>query len=207
LPATWRASSASPARARDGGADVLLTPELASERLPAGRPADAAGFLPRLRGANRAPGRAPPRCRWWSAIPKSLPGQRYNAASLLANGRIAATYRKHRLPNYEVFDEERYFRRGARALRRRTQRRALRAGDLRRCLGAGRRRSRGAGRGGTDADAECLALPHEQAGAALRGAARTRGGDGKPVIYANLVGGQDELVFDGASFAMDGKGA
>jgi NAD+ synthase (glutamine-hydrolysing) len=29
---------------------------------------------------------------------------------------------------------------------------------------------------------------------------------GKPVIYANLVGGQDELVFDGASFAIDGQG-
>jgi NAD+ synthase (glutamine-hydrolysing) len=28
---------------------------------------------------------------------------------------------------------------------------------------------------------------------------------GMPVLYANLVGGQDELVFDGASFALDGK--
>jgi len=41
--------------------------------------------------------------------PHERDGKRYNAASLLRDGVIAATYLKHELPNYSVFDEERYF--------------------------------------------------------------------------------------------------
>lgn len=44
--------------------------------------------------------------------PHEQGGKRYNAASLLRNGGIATTYLKHELPNYSVFDEERYFEHG-----------------------------------------------------------------------------------------------
>ena len=95
-------------RARDGGADALLTPELALCGYP---PEDllmrpdfyraCAAQLERLAAAAALPVVV--------GHPQESAGERYNAASLLAEGRIAATYRKHRLPNYEVFDEERYF--------------------------------------------------------------------------------------------------
>ena len=48
--------------------------------------------------------------------PHERDGKRYNAASLLRDGVIAATYLKHELPNYSVFDEERYFDHGSETL-------------------------------------------------------------------------------------------
>ena len=57
--------------------------------------------------------------------------RRYNAAAVLRDGRVVATYRKQCLPNYTVFDEERYFTPGNAALRRRRRRRRLRARHLR----------------------------------------------------------------------------
>jgi NAD+ synthase (glutamine-hydrolysing) len=45
-------------------------------------------------------------------FPEVAGGKRYNALAVLRDGRVAATYRKQRLPNYTVFDEERYFEAG-----------------------------------------------------------------------------------------------
>src|SRR3989339_906676 len=45
--------------------------------------------------------------------PHERDGKRYNAASLLRDGKVAATYLKHELPNYSVFDEKRYFYHGS----------------------------------------------------------------------------------------------
>ena len=84
-------------------------PGARAHRLPARRPAAAAG----VRGA-RAPRRstssppAPAAPRRWSAFPRRR-GTSHNAAAVCANGRVQGVYRKHLLPNYAVFDEQRYF--------------------------------------------------------------------------------------------------
>ena len=56
---------------------------------------------------------------------------RYNAAAVLRDGRVAAVYRKQHLPNYTVFDEDRYFEPGRDAVRVRRRRRSLRHRHLR----------------------------------------------------------------------------
>ena len=95
-------------RARNQGADVLLTPELALSGYP---PEDLL-----MRGdfyrACAAQLDAVARAAVLPIVvghPEERNGKRYNAASLIRDGQVVASYRKHRLPNYEVFDEERYF--------------------------------------------------------------------------------------------------
>jgi NAD+ synthase (glutamine-hydrolysing) len=136
--------------------------------------------------------------------------RRFNAASVLAAGRVIATYCKRELPNYQVFDERRYFASG-----------------------------RDAGQGPVVVDVSGLkvgllicedawfdepAASACAAGAQLlvvlnaspfhlgknaereaRMAERARAAQ-RPLLYAHLVGGQDEMVFDGASFALDAAG-
>ena len=134
----------------------------------------------------------------------------FNAASVLCEGRVLGTYAKRELPNDHVFDERRHFRSGRDAglgpLVLPVQ--GLRLGVLvcedvwtdepaRLACAAG-------------AQMLCVlnASPFHLGKAAAREQrlgelARARG---VPLVYANLVGGQDELVFDGASFALDAQG-
>jgi NAD+ synthase (glutamine-hydrolysing) len=138
--------------------------------------------------------------------PHEIAGKRYNAASVIHSGRIQATYHKHHLPNYNVFDEERYFE----------------AGDLPVVFEWGGTRygvlicadiwEPGPALQALQANAQVLlvinASPyhlHKQLTRyqVLRERVRETG---LPIIYANMVGGQDELVFDGASFAMNNQG-
>ena len=136
--------------------------------------------------------------------------QRFNAASVLLDGAVQATYCKRELPNYQVFDERRYFASG-----------------------------RDAGHGAVVFEVAGRRLGllicedawfDEPAQAALAAGAQAlcvlnaspfhldKGGErearmvqrvqatGLPLLYAHLVGGQDEVVFDGASFALDAQG-
>ncbi len=134
----------------------------------------------------------------------------FNAASVLAQGRVQATYCKRELPNYQVFDERRYFVGGREA------------GLPPVVFDAGGRRF------GVliceDAWYDEPAVAAVSAGAQVlcvlnaspfhldkgeereaRMAERARA-VGVPLLYAHLVGGQDEVVFDGASFAVDAHG-
>jgi predicted amidohydrolase len=109
LPATARGSSTTPERAREQGADLLLTPELALCGYP---PEDLLlrdDFLARLRDATRHPRRRACRASPSSSATPRNEGAAYNAATLICDGARVATYYKQRLPSYEVFDEERYF--------------------------------------------------------------------------------------------------
>ncbi|WP_372522732.1 NAD+ synthase [Sulfuricaulis sp.] len=138
--------------------------------------------------------------------PKRQYGKIFNAASLLRDGKVTATYYKHRLPNYGVFDEKRYFAEGANPC----------VIDL-----------QGVPTGITICEDVWEQGPVEQAqnaGAKLminlnaspfhknKGkerfdvVARRARANGVPIVYLNLVGGQDELVFDGDSFVVDGRG-
>ncbi|MES2229010.1 MAG: NAD+ synthase [Pseudomonadota bacterium] len=137
--------------------------------------------------------------------------QRYNAASVLSEGRVLATYCKRELPNYQVFDERRYFAsgrdadQGALVLDVQGLRLGIvicedawfdEPGQLARAAGA---------------QVLCVlnASPFHLGKVAEREQrmAQTARGLGVPLLYAHLAGGQDEVVFDGASFALDATGA
>ena len=130
----------------------------------------------------------------------------YNSARLLVRGRSPVNYRKMCLPNYRVFDEKRYFEPGKAAA-------VVELGGIRLgltiCEDVWESWPVAAAR---DAGAEVVlvinASPYEQR--KQRERERVIGERiaecGLPVIYVNLVGGQDELVFDGRSCAIDARG-
>jgi NAD+ synthase (glutamine-hydrolysing) len=130
----------------------------------------------------------------------------YNSAALIADGEVSAIYRKAELPNYKVFDEKRYFEAGAQPAV--SDLGGTRAGllvceDIWQPQAAQLARAAGA---------QLLlvinASPYEIHKQREREAvARARVRDVRlPLAYVNLVGGQDELVFDGNSFVMDVDG-
>jgi NAD+ synthase (glutamine-hydrolysing) len=130
----------------------------------------------------------------------------YNSAALLCDGAVIVNHRKRELPNYKVFDEKRYFSPGSEATV--FEHRGFRIGlliceDIWECEAA--RQARAAG-------AELLiiinASPFEVHKQNEReSVTRERIADVKlPVVYVNMLGGQDELVFDGNSFVMDAAG-
>jgi len=136
--------------------------------------------------------------------------QRYNAASVLAGGAVVATYCKRELPNYQVFDERRYFASGRDAGQGAV---VFEAGGRRFglliCEDAWFDEPAAAARA-AGAEVLCVlnASPfHLDKGGEreARMAERARLA-GAPLLYSHLVGGQDEVVFDGASFAVDAQG-
>ncbi len=129
-----------------------------------------------------------------------------NAASVLCDGMVLGTYFKRELPNYSVFDEKRYFTPGDQAL-------VFVAGGVRFGVNicediwlagsADQARSDGAqALLVLNASPFSVSKQAQRAGIAQRCVQRT----GVPLFYANMVGGQDELVFDGASFVLDAQG-
>ncbi|KPJ91086.1 MAG: NAD synthetase [Gammaproteobacteria bacterium SG8_11] len=139
-------------------------------------------------------------------FPESCEEGLYNSACLMRDGAILAIYRKHILPNYGVFDEKRYFTSGSEPV----------VVDI-----------AGVSVGITICEDVWFPGPialAKQAGAQLilnlnaspfdvykphdrNKALLDRADENKiPIVYVNLVGGQDELVFDGASFVMGADG-
>ncbi|OQY68265.1 MAG: NAD+ synthase, partial [Rhodocyclaceae bacterium UTPRO2] len=194
------------ARARAAGAHLMVTPELALCGYP---PEDLLLRPDFLRACARTLAELAARVEGIGVVvghPEAYRGDCYNAASLLRDGRVVATYRKHRLPNYEVFDEQRYFAAGRQPCV--IEINGVHCG-INICADVW---EPGAADAARQAGAELLlvlnASPYHINKQATRYEVlreRTRA-TGMPVVYANLVGGQDELVFDGASFALDGEG-
>jgi NAD+ synthase (glutamine-hydrolysing) len=133
-------------------------------------------------------------------------GHIYNACSVFRDGEVIAHYRKQSLPNYSVFDEERYFTRGKEASVFTIN--GVRIG-LNICEDVW---SSGPMESNRSAGAECVIAingsPYEVGSQTHRESQlRKRIAEVQvPVIYVNMVGGQDELVFDGGSFAMSAEG-
>ena len=138
--------------------------------------------------------------------PWKIGTQRHNAALLLDSGEVTAVILKHHLPNYGVFDEARIFTPGP--LPRATPFRGHRLGimiceDMWYADAAGALRQDGA---------EILIVPNgspfesDKLGIRRHHAAARIAETGLPLIYVNQIGGQDELVFDGASFILDSAG-
>jgi NAD+ synthase len=137
-------------------------------------------------------------------------GKLYNACALLDEGRIAAIRFKVNLPNYGVFDEKRVFARGP--VSGPLTIRGVRVGvpicedtwleesseyeNVVECL--------------AETGAEILVVPNgspytrEKADMRLSVSVARVTESGLPLVYLNQVGGQDELVFDGGSFALNG---
>ena len=204
--------------ARERGADLVVFPELSITGYPpedlllkpsfireAGRALDdvaaAAGGIVAVVGApvGQAPAEA-------TGLP--VPPALYNAAAVLADGRIAATYRKHHLPNYAVFDERRYFAPGRRAV-------VIDLGGCR--VGVtvcediwvpGGPAEWAAMDGGAEVLINLSASPYHRA----KGGERERLFGARCLdhrcflAFCNAVGGQDELVFDGHSLVLGPDG-
>ncbi len=136
--------------------------------------------------------------------------QRFNAASVLQGGRVIGTYCKRELPNYQVFDERRYFSSGRDAGQEALvfEVSGVRVGLLI-CEDAWfDEPAQAACAAGADVLCVINASPFhlDKAGEReARMADRARIAR-RPLLYAHLVGGQDEVVFDGASFALDAQG-
>ncbi|MCE5180302.1 MAG: NAD+ synthase [Betaproteobacteria bacterium] len=139
--------------------------------------------------------------------PHQFAGNRYNAASVLRDGKVVATYHKQKLPNHSVFDEVRYFVPGSEPCVFEVD--GIKFG-INICADIW---EEGAAACALNANADVLlvlnASPYHMNKQVSRyEAVRERVGEcGLPIFYANLIGGQDELVFDGASFVMNGAGA
>ena len=137
--------------------------------------------------------------------------QLFNAAHVISQGRRLHTYAKRELPNYQVFDERRYFVPGQEpcVFTVGEGADAVRVGLLI-CedawFEAPARLSQAAG-------AELLAVinasPFHAGKAREREAAMAlrASSNGLPLVFAHLVGGQDEVVFEGASFALQADGS
>jgi NAD+ synthase (glutamine-hydrolysing) len=133
--------------------------------------------------------------------------RRFNAASIVSEGRVLETYSKRELPNYQVFDERRYFTPGQGTCVFQVDGVSV---GLIICEDAWFEEP---GLLAKEAGAEVLVVPNaspfhvgKTQERVARMAERARALD-LPVVYAHHVGGQDEIVFDGASFAVSADGS
>ncbi len=135
---------------------------------------------------------------------------RFNAASVIREGRVVDTYAKRELPNYQVFDERRYFTPGNVVC-------VFEAGEGAHKLRVGLLICEDAwheepARLAKDAGAQLLAVINASPFHIGKGYEREQTMRervlkcGLPMVYAHLVGGQDEVVFEGHSFALNADG-
>jgi NAD+ synthase (glutamine-hydrolysing) len=131
----------------------------------------------------------------------------YNAAAIIHAGELAGVYHKHFLPNYGVFDENRYFQAGTGAPIFTIS--GVQVGvniceDIWYATGPATLQ----GYAGAEVLANISASPfHTGKRADRERMLATRASDtGSFVAYVNLIGGQDEIVFDGASCVFDPRG-
>jgi NAD+ synthase len=193
------------ARAASSDADLLVTPELSIIGYPPEdlvlKPALVEAAMARIERLAAATADGGPGLL--VGAPLAEHGRLYNAAFLLDGGQIAGVTRKHDLPNYGTFDEKRVFAAGP--LPGPLAFRGTRLGvpicediwapDVVECL--------------AETGAEILIVPNgspfevgkDDRRLSLAVARVTEAG--LPLVYLNRVGGQDELVFDGASFILN----
>ena len=194
--------------ARQAGADLVAFPELCLS----GYPPEDLVIKPRfLDDCQAALERLAPQCQGPPALigyPLAQDGKIYNAAALVHEGRLVASYRKIELPNYGVFDEDRYFQPGGEGLV--VDLLGMRllitiCEDIWIPRGLVEKIARQAG---VSLAVNLSASPFHAGKLAerrqiIRGFCQRTG---SWVSYTNLVGGQDELVFDGGSLVVDPQG-
>lgn len=131
----------------------------------------------------------------------------YNAAAIINGGKVAAVYHKMYLPNYGVFDEQRYFQAGTSPLNFILN--GIKIGlEICEDIWYPEGPARVQALAGAEVIVNINASPYHAGKAWIREEMLvTRAIDNDVIIaYANTVGGQDELVFDGQSLIIDAKG-
>ena len=193
--------------AEAAGADVAVFPELAITGYPPEDLVLKPGFVAANRAALEKVAARTGRC---AAVVGFVDAERdlYNAAAICAGGEVVGVYQKRLLPNYAVFDEQRYFAPGVAPLTL-FEIAGVRVGvaiceDVWSAEGTIAAQSAGG--------AELVLIPNGSPYFQGRQAERermvaTRAEDAHcQIAYVNQVGGQDELIFDGASFVVDDAG-
>jgi NAD+ synthase (glutamine-hydrolysing) len=188
------------------GADLVLFPELALSGYPPEDLLFHRGLRLQIQQGLEQLRVAMPEIGILVGYPEYEEGNIYNAAQLMRGGRVLAHYRKACLPNYRVFDEKRYFKPGTQAAV--VDYDGFRLGILI-CEDTWERGPAAAARAqGAEALLVINASPYEihKQRERERVVADRIAELSLPVAYVNLVGGQDELIFDGNSFVMDARG-
>jgi NAD+ synthase (glutamine-hydrolysing) len=195
-------------RAREEfNADLIMVPELAVSGYPpedllfhSGLRAQVARSIERLRSELRG-------IILVAGYPEYAGERIFNSAIVIRDGEVLANHRKACLPNYRVFDEKRYFTPGI--LPTVLDLNGIRAGilvceDVWEPEPAARAR---------EAGAQVLLVINASPYEVYKQTQRERDVVGRrvaetgiPLLFVNLIGGQDELVFDGNSFAMNARG-
>jgi NAD+ synthase (glutamine-hydrolysing) len=189
------------------GARLMVTPELALCGYPPEDLALRADFYrENARQLAELAAVLPPGLAVVVGFPLQEGNARYNAAALLRHGQVEAVYRKQLLPNNSVFDEVRTFMPGDEALTFTVDGRQFGVVICEDIWQAGPAEQAGAA--GAEALLVLNASPYHKNKQAVRHqVVREQAlATGLPILYVNLVGGQDELVFDGGSFAIDRDG-
>ena len=138
--------------------------------------------------------------------PELIGDKVFNSAGVIGKNKWITSYQKQELPNYAVFDEKRYFSAG-------TKPTVFRLGDLMIGLSVCEDiwiadQAKKCAEAGADIICNINASPfhrgkHNERIEAVR---ESVAASGLPIIYTNLCGGQDELIFDGRSFALNSYG-
>ena len=194
------------AQARKMGADVVLFPELVLTGYP---PEDLLFKKSFIENCRETLKKLAPFTRGLTAVigfAEQKGKHLYNSSALMCDGKHIATYRKMLLPNYGVFDEKRYFTEGEKPVRfslKGAQIGLTICEDIWEESGPGKTLCQ---KGGVDLLLNISSSPYHK-GKARREMIIKRAKYYKcPIAYVNLVGGQDELVFDGQSLIVDAKG-
>ena len=193
-------------QARHAGASLVVTPELSLCGYPPEDLVLRPAFLDACAAELKALAAQVTGIAALVGFPERVEGRRHNALAVLSDGRVDRIYRKQRLPNYTVFDEERYFAPGGEPCVFEVE--GLRVGAII-CEDCWHPEPAAQARA---AGAQLIVVPNgspfhtrQQAARVAQVAARARE-TGLPIVYVNRVGGQDELVFDGASFVVGADG-
>jgi NAD+ synthase (glutamine-hydrolysing) len=138
--------------------------------------------------------------------PQLAKGKRYNSAALIYHKKVIATYQKQHLPNYGVFDEQRYFQAGSKPCVVKIFNTNVAISICEDIWFADVMQQ--AKRAGAKMMLTLNSSPFDMYKPSLREQIiAKRAKEGKmPLVYVNCVGGQDELVFDGGSMVLDAKG-
>ncbi len=209
----------SASRAAKLGADLVLLPEMVITGYP---PRDLLDYPPFIQGnlmiLKELAERLPVACLVGHVDRNPIPTGNglLNAASLLADGKIQATYHKMLLPSYDVFDEARYFEPGAGIAPVPFRGHSLGLTICEDIWNEAEFLSRPysacpvelVARAGADVILNISASPWRAGKLAVRHAlcSRQAADAGIPLLYCNQAGGNDELIFDGASMVFDGEG-
>ena len=195
-------------RARATGADIVMFPELAL----CGYPPEDLLFRPKfLRDNRRALDMLAPRCRGLLVIvgfADHVNGKVGNAAALLENGTVRDVYHKIELPNYSVFDEKRYFQPGNRCSIFEISGVRVSVTVCEDIWVEGSVTEACAIKNDAQITLNISGSPFYAGKLAVRRSIvkRFAKATNTLVCYTNLVGGQDELVFDGGSMVVDSNG-